>query len=193
MIPTLAPTGAPTLLPSKQPTQLPTQVSLLRVDLGRFERARGAVVRRYAHFVAYHARLKKLDSLSDSPDALHPPHSHLPIQIPTNSPTQTPTAAFVVDTDLATFVGYQNSSTLNGNFYNFPTGSDVIYYYQYAECATYNQTKLQTANGTITGSSGTGQLPGVTVSGLTVRAGVLDRSGQGSGPPQLIEWMHVHI
>ena len=82
-------------------------------------------------------------------------------------------------------MGYQNSSTLNGDFYNFPAGSDVTYYYQYAECATYNQTKLQTANGTITGSSGTGQLPSVTVSGLVVRIW-FDRSRQGSDSPDLI-------
>ncbi len=80
-------------------------------------------------------------------------------------PTQSPTAAFVAVTDPASFVGYQNSSILNGNYYNLPAG-DVTSWYNYAPCSTFNTSTSRTANDTIIGSQGSGTLPGVTISDL---------------------------
>ena len=62
--------------------------------------------------------------------------------------------------------GFSNGSTLSGSFDSFVPGHDLVGYYTYAPCSTYNSSQMTTANESISSTTGNGTLTPVVLTGL---------------------------
>lgn len=64
-------------------------------------------------------------------------------------------------------IGHSNGSTLSGGYNSFVPGHNLVGYYVYNDCDTYNSTWIATANQSIPATSGNGTLNPVAVTGLS--------------------------
>ena len=62
--------------------------------------------------------------------------------------------------------GFNNGSTLNGQYSAFPPGDNLVGFYKYEACSTYNSSQMVTANQSIPSTPGSGSIPSVAVTGL---------------------------
>jgi len=68
--------------------------------------------------------------------------------------------------------GHSNGSTLSGSFSSFVPGHDLVAYYLYAPCDSYNTTRMTTANQSFPNTSGNGTLTPVAVTGLPAETSI---------------------
>ena len=73
---------------------------------------------------------------------------------------------------LSTHAGHSNGSTLWGAFSSFVPGHDLVAYYLYAPCDSYNTTRMTTANQSFPNTSGNGTLTPVAVTGLPAETSI---------------------